>query len=259
MRKRSVCWNITSRCNSNCEFCYKNIDKSENSLVQNTDVIKFVSEIGIDKITFSGGECLLYPDLLELLKISHNLNMTNSIITNGKVLNEETIKKLEKYVDYIIFSIDAINENINKEIGRGELQGKNVLDWMRYITKSNTDMEIKLNTVINRKNLNEISIIADSIRDIPIVRWKLFKFCGLRGSSVKNYKKYSISDEEYDKVVNSININCRIERIKEKDIEENYFLIDSAGNFCITKNLQDEIICNYKNADISKVKELLWS
>lgn len=259
MHKRSVCWNITPRCNSSCKFCYRNIEKKENNLHQNMQIIKILSELGIDKVTFSGGESLLYPELTELLKASHELNITSSVITNGKVLNEEKIKQLEKYVDYIIFSIDALDDKINQEIGRGENQGSNVLQLMKYISSSGMNMQLKLNTVVHKKNMEQIECIAEAIKDIPIVRWKLFKFCGLRGSSIVNFDEYSISNEEYDNIVDSINANCRIEKINEKNIEDNYLLVDAEGNFFITKNSQDKIICNYKDVDIEKIKELLWN
>ena len=81
MNKRSLCWNITPRCNSYCKFCYRNLKKREIELSENMGIINIISKLKIEKITFSGGECLLYPNLIDLLKKCHKLNIKTSVIT----------------------------------------------------------------------------------------------------------------------------------------------------------------------------------
>lgn len=62
----SVCWNITSNCNENCKFCFRK-KCHENTLEENKKVFDNFSKIKIHKLTFSGGEALLYKDLFELV------------------------------------------------------------------------------------------------------------------------------------------------------------------------------------------------
>lgn len=62
----SICWNITNKCNENCKFCYRKIC-NDNSLEQNKKIFDNLSQIKVDKITFSGGEPLLYGSLFELV------------------------------------------------------------------------------------------------------------------------------------------------------------------------------------------------
>lgn len=259
MYKRSVCWNITSRCNSNCKFCYRDLCKVELEIKENLEIIKILAKIGIKKVTFSGGECLLYPNLIKLLKTSHEYNMKNSIITNGKLLNKENLREYEKYVDNIIFSIDALDEKINEKIGRGARQGKDVLDLMRYIENNNLNISMKLNTVVNKMNIGELENINNAIKDISIIRWKLFKFFKLRGKALKNSDEFSISNKEYEDAIAKMHTYHTIKKFKEKELENNYLLINSTGDFFFTEDSKDKIIGNYKNLDIEKVKVLLWN
>ena len=43
MEKRSVCWNITSRCNENCKFCYRILTDSENDLEKNKKILEVLA------------------------------------------------------------------------------------------------------------------------------------------------------------------------------------------------------------------------
>ena len=84
----SVCWNVTNKCNENCKFCYRKIS-NDNSLENNIKIFNNISNIKINKITFAGGEPLLYDKLFDLVDYikKNNPDITLSITTNGKIIN----------------------------------------------------------------------------------------------------------------------------------------------------------------------------
>ena len=98
MEKRSVCWNITSRCNEICKFCYRILTDSENDFGKNKKILEVLAKLSVDKISWTGGETLLYPNLIELLKISKSYGIINNLLTNGKLLSKEKILELEPYI-----------------------------------------------------------------------------------------------------------------------------------------------------------------
>ena len=59
MEKRSICWNIKSRCNENCKLCFRIIADNEISLEKNMEILKVLIELSVDKISWTGGEALL--------------------------------------------------------------------------------------------------------------------------------------------------------------------------------------------------------
>lgn len=67
MSPNSVCWNITSKCNDNCGFCYRELNCEELTFQKQQMIIDKVAKAGVRKITFAGGEPLLVPHIHDLL------------------------------------------------------------------------------------------------------------------------------------------------------------------------------------------------
>ena len=258
MKEKTVCWNITSRCNENCEFCYRMICNKENTYEQNKRILDILANLKIDRITWTGGECLLYPYLFDLMKEAYNNNIKNNIITNGKVLTPTVIDKIEKYTDYITFSIDTLDEVVNNCLGRGMEHGKHIIELLDYL--KDKKIKVKLNSIVTKKNIDGIKELIDIVKNYPIQRWKLFKFISLRGKSVKNKNEFDIEKEKYEKLIDEIRkeqISCPIVECKEIDIENNYLLIDPIGNFIITVDGEDKIICNFENVKKEEIERVL--
>lgn len=55
----SVCWNITSQCNDNCLFCYRNRDSKEMDFEKQKIIVEKIADSGIRKVTLAGGEPLM--------------------------------------------------------------------------------------------------------------------------------------------------------------------------------------------------------
>lgn len=250
MKRNSVCWNITSRCNENCRFCYRIMCTKENTYEQNDRILDLLIELKIDKITWTGGEALLYPHLFDLMKKAHYNNIKNNIITNGKLLNPNIIDEIEEYIDHITLSLDSLDDNVNDCLGRGIEHSKHILELMEYL--KNKDIILKLNSVVTKQNVNNINEIAQVVSIYKIQRWKLFKFISLRGKSVKNKNEFDVENAEFENLINEIKkqrLNCQVIECKEKEIEENYLLINPIGDFIVTINGKDKVICNFEKID----------
>lgn len=260
MNRSSICWNITSRCNENCQFCYRIICNKENTYEQNKKILENLIKLKVDKITWTGGESLLYPFLFDLMKEAHKNNIKNNIITNGRNLTPQIIDEIEEYTDYITFSLDALDDNINNNLGRGIEHANHIIELLDYINKNNKSISVKLNSIVTKKNINNIKEIIQVVKKYPLERWKLFKFISLRGKSIENQEEFEISGEQYRNIINEIkseNLNCPIITCTENDIQEKYLLINPVGDFLSTNNGKDELICSLKNINLNKIKEML--
>ena len=170
----SICWNITNKCNENCKFCYRKIC-DDNSLEENKKIFDNISQIKIDKITFSGGEPLLYEDLFKLADYikSKNPEIKLSLTTNGQIINDELFNKIINTFDWISFSIDSSNTSVNDEIGRGKNHLEKIIG---LLDKFNNKIKLKINTVANKYNINDLENIYNIISKYQINRWKIFIF-----------------------------------------------------------------------------------
>lgn len=117
---------VTFACNLTCPACYS-FDERRNRCAdldnQNMRTIfRKLREGGIEEVIISGGEPFARQDMIDLL---HYCKMELGysrivVITNGTLLEEELVSKLETMVDQIAVSIDGYNEETNAPIrGRG--------------------------------------------------------------------------------------------------------------------------------------------
>ena len=249
----SICWNITSKCNQKCKFCYRKHCK-DNTLRQNKKIFDNLSQIKINKITFSGGEPLMYEELFELVDYirSKNSNIVLSITTNGKKIDDTTLNKIIKKFDWITFSIDSLNETINEEIGRGQEHSKKIIQLLK---KCNNKIKIKINTVASKYNINDLEDFYKTISRYKISRWKILVFWSLRNAKT-NEDMFKLNDSQIksiSKFVNKKNKEKLSMKIHFNDFNEfttSYFTVYSDGS---VENMKNEEVGNLLNNDISEI------
>lgn len=258
----SICWNITNKCNENCKFCYRKIC-DDNSLEENKKIFDNISQIRIDKITFSGGEPLLYEDLFKLADYikCKNPEIKLSLTTNGQMINDELFNKIVNTFDWISFSIDSSNINVNDEIGRGKNHLEKIVS---LLDKFNNKIKLKINTVANKYNIDDLENIYNIISKYQISRWKIFRFYPLRKGK-ENQNLFYLNDsesqlvEEYVLRKQSENSKIKIHYNNLNEFTTSYFNIYPDGSI---ENNKDENIGNLLCDDIStilniKQKELI--
>lgn len=149
----------TSICNLRCTYCYhgNNIYNHDNSI--SIDVYKSLIEelvvLGVKDIELSGGEPLLHPYILEMMKIAKENKLFVKLITNGTLINKYDINDLE-YADEISISIDGINSNDHDRI-RG--QGSFVLlrNGIEAMRRWHILHKVVLCITLNRTNYKKIN------------------------------------------------------------------------------------------------------
>ncbi len=87
----------TKRCNLYCEGCYSRNDKdSDKSLVEiREDLTTFVRLRNVDSISIAGGDPLVHPEIVEIVKmIRRDFGLKAVINTNGLALTETLLDQL---------------------------------------------------------------------------------------------------------------------------------------------------------------------
>ncbi len=92
---------VTSECNLNCFYCHHEGNDSHFKNVLTLDQIRKIASIvekySIEEIKLTGGEPLLHPDIVEIVRIFHNIPSVKeiSMTTNGLLL-KSLAKPLKK-------------------------------------------------------------------------------------------------------------------------------------------------------------------
>src|SRR3989344_3480432 len=97
----SACWLLTSKCNYRCSFCFKVTTDRELSFNEAAKILGNLAAIGVNKISFSGGEPLLWSgNTIRLIRLAKSYKILTMLITNGSLLTSENLKMLEGSLDW---------------------------------------------------------------------------------------------------------------------------------------------------------------
>lgn len=248
----SVCWNITEKCNESCEFCYRTIVQ-DLSLEDNKAIADKLIEHGVEKITFAGGEPLLYKGLFELAEYikQKDPNILLSLTTNGLLIGLDTYFNILKYFDWITFDLESVSSEYHEKVGRGKNHLRKNLENLAMF---NDRINIKINTVATKQNIKEIPLIWEIIQRFNIKRWKIFRYYPITFKAKANEDIFSVSDEEYDKLCNQIELltafkDVQVDYNNYEDFLTTYFSIFPDGTL---KDNTGKVTCNILNDSLEE-------
>ena len=166
---------LTDKCNLRCVYCMPEDKVYEDNLINDTlsfndykFIINGLSQVGIKKIKFTGGEPLLYPHLIELIKYAHyECNIDDiSITTNGIGLNEIAYELKRSGLKSVNISLDSLKSYKYKSITRGG----NLTDVLKSINRClELGIKVKINcVVIKRFNDDEVYDFIEMANYYPI-------------------------------------------------------------------------------------------
>lgn len=142
-----VSWQITGRCNLNCNYCYAKTlrKKGELSTEKCHEIIDEFAKYKIYDITLEGGEVFLREDILEIIEHIKQKKLWLDILTNGFLLDEKKVVKLKNLldsrVDGLQISIDSVSNN-----GISEKLRRNIKLMIE------NGLNIRVNIVLTKEN-----------------------------------------------------------------------------------------------------------
>jgi radical S-adenosyl methionine domain-containing protein 2 len=178
---KSVNWHITNRCNYACSFCFaQNLGRHEVSFEEGKILLKKLSDSGIEKINFAGGEPLLHPRLPDYCKEAKYLGMTVSVTTNGSHLDKNMVSQLAGSVDWIAISVDSCLDTVEAAMGRG--RGEHVTNALNAAALVHeAGIHLKVNTTVTSLTWQEN--MHPLIRMTKPDRWKVMQMLVIDGEN----------------------------------------------------------------------------
>lgn len=106
MQKDKICvLKMGGQCNFNCKHCHsRKIDYKFNP-----DVLSYLRDNGFFRVTFSGGEPLMYFDTMKMVAESLGKNFEYKFVTNASLLNRKMISFFNEYNFSVFASYDGEN------------------------------------------------------------------------------------------------------------------------------------------------------
>ena len=203
----AVNWHFWPWCNYGCKFCFARFEDIPRADRLPKEIAITVPEMlaaaGADKITFVGGEPTLCPYLGDLLAASKDVGLTTCIVSNATGLTEEFLDEWGHLIDWVGLSIDASNDEIHAEIGRGmrgdlARQRSHHLELAKQVWASCTQrgIRMKLNTVICKANLEDD--MSALVMELKPERWKIFEVLPVEGQNDGDVDDMLLEEDEFN-------------------------------------------------------------
>jgi MoaA/NifB/PqqE/SkfB family radical SAM enzyme len=217
---------ITDICNIHCAGCYRLARYGHKPLDQIKEEVLFLKKWrNCSSISLVGGEAILHPDILELIRFINANKMKSIIITNGVGLTEKNLTEMK------IAGLTGVSFHIDTTQERPEFRGQQIVNETML-----DDIRLKYARLVAKVGglTSGFGITADvnNFHEIPkFVRWAVnnfrivnsISFITYRGIPVgEGYEYYALDkkiDLKADSLGNTIDLDkINTIRITSKDI-----------------------------------------
>jgi MoaA/NifB/PqqE/SkfB family radical SAM enzyme/SAM-dependent methyltransferase len=160
-------------CNEHCTFCHtldvRHIDGEADEVHRKIDRAK---QLGHTMVVLSGGEPTIRPELLEWAAHVARLDMDFGLITNGQMLAyPKLIERLRaRRLRYVYMSLHGGTADVHNRLTRADGFERSA-QAVRNL--AGTGVELILNTVITRQNVDHLIPIVDFVLPYPDITLKL--------------------------------------------------------------------------------------
>lgn len=256
MRIENIDWQITSRCNRMCPYCFGPTNMEELPLSEAKRVVDILECIGAKQIGITGGEPLLYPYITELIEYIFDKGICIYLSTNCDYYGEFA-QVIKDKISILGVPLDGALPAIHDSI-RGSGSFQNVLHTISDICQSSCNTQIKVGTVLINSNLHDVENIERLIAPYQnkIIFWKIYELIIYSKNSVTALPIKT--DYSFDRC----NLGKHIGReriifdtLKERD--RIYFFLKPNGDVflpCLNQDYSIEMeLGNIFQDDISKV------
>lgn len=158
-----VMWEITTRCNLECIYCYNNCPRESQELsdAELLDVAQQLIDIGVRGVCFTGGEPALRPVVFELAKKLRSKGVKLSMITNGSAVTEDTVDSIVRYFQNVKISLDTLDPMIAQKVNGSRVAVEEAVHALDLLLDQWSAERITIAAVLTRHNTEKAIELID--------------------------------------------------------------------------------------------------
>lgn len=153
---------VVRRCNLACSYCHE-YDKDSPPVPYCilTERIDQLQKLGTVFITLTGGETLLHPDIVKLVRYVRDSGMTPVMNSNGYLLHKTLIQQLN---DAGLFAMQISIDNLRPN-AQSKKSLKPLLPKLRTLSQY-ARFRVRINTVLGTGSPEEILTVAKTVTEL---------------------------------------------------------------------------------------------
>ena len=160
---------ITGKCNLACKYCFYADEMVARTNLPKERWLAFFEELGqlgVMNVTLTGGEVFTHPDLFELIDGVIANRMRYSLLSNGTMITEETLKQFEvgkrrQRLDSIQISVDGSSAEVHDKSRPKSFQ--RALRGLKLLKEAGFPVTVRL--TVNRHNVDDLENVAQLLLD----------------------------------------------------------------------------------------------
>ncbi len=180
---------VTDICNIKCKGCYRLImGEGHKPAEQIKEEILFLKKWrNCDNITLAGGEPILHPEILDIIRFIHSLKMKSIILTNGYALTETLLGDLKKA------GLTGLSFHIDSTQTRPEFKKEEITSELDL-----NDLRLRYAKMLKKFGFYAhfgITVTEKSIREVPqFIQWGIDNISMVSGISLIIYRVLPVHD-----------------------------------------------------------------
>jgi len=169
---------ITEKCNFRCAFCHVDQSRQEKLTDLPIESIKKIIKSAAPyhpSFQLSGGEPLIHPDIIEIIKYIKKYNLVVGLVTNGFFLKDKAQELIDAKLDFLAVSLDGPDKKTQKKRGRVDSFNRILAGIEKFISLRGNKLfpNLRLATVITHDNLDNFDQILPLAEKLGVNQWSI--------------------------------------------------------------------------------------
>ena len=157
---------VTDICNFNCPGCFRknNLEGHKTLDVIKSEVIQCKKMTNCSRICISGGEPLMHPHIVEIVKFISSQKLKSIILSNGEFLNPDLAKKLSNAGLFQFYLHADSGQNRPGWINKTEIEMNELRQYYVDLVHKAGGIKCGFNLTIRHSNLDQVQDIVSWYR-----------------------------------------------------------------------------------------------
>jgi AdoMet-dependent heme synthase len=202
---RLVFWETTAACNLVCSHCRRTdvadrVTPDELSTQEAKAMIDELAGWGRTILVFSGGEPLMRPDILELMRYANQAGVIVALATNGTLIDQDLAKRIhESGVDRVSISFDGADEATHDMFRRLPGSFRSAMAGAQALRAEGVSLQI--NVTVAKHNADQMDAMVSLAKGLEAAALHLFLLVPV-GCGMEIAEEQTLHADAYEDTLN---------------------------------------------------------